>query len=511
MAIQISFGTIRTGIKEAEAVEAAPAKSFRIAVLGDFTGRVGRGICETGAALAKRKPIVVDRDNLEEVMARLDVELHLPAGEGKRMSVRFRELDDFLPDRLIQQVGVFDKLRDLRRRLSSSATFADAAKEVRSWSGNSSAASPSAPAEPPRPTTGAEALAMILGEPPPAAPSSPAPISGTDWEGFMQQVVAPYAVPKADPQQADLIAQVDEATSGLMRALLHQPEFQSLESAWRGLHFLTRRLETDSSLKIALIDISKAELIADLAGADDLAATGVYRLLVEQTVGTPGAPVWAVLTGLYNFAPNPADASLLGRLAKIAQQAGAPFLAGASPLCVGCESLAETPDPDDWKWTPDADSEAAWSALRSLPEAKALGLLLPRFLLRLPHGRETTPVESFDFDEVPDGKSHERYLWGNPSLALTYLLGAAFTQAGWDMQPGMVAEIDNLPVHVFKEGGESVMKPCAEVLLSERAAERISERGIMPLLSLQDRDSVQLGGCYSLAGPGKPLIGRWQG
>ena len=75
----------------------------------------------------------------------------------------------------------------------------------------------------------------------------------------------------------------------------------------------------------------------------------------------------------------------------------------------------------------------------------------------------------------------------------------------------MVAEIDNLPVHVFKGGGESVMKPCAEVLLSDRASERIQERGIMPLLSLQDRDIVQLGGCYSLAGPGKPMMGRWQG
>src|SRR5579862_9141051 len=185
MAIQISFGTIRTGVKEAEATELPPTKSFRIAVLGDFTGRASRGVCETGAALAKRKPIVVDRDNLEEVMGRLDVQLHLPAGEGKRMSVQFRELDDFLPDRLVQQVGVFDKLRDLRRRLSSSATFADAAREVRSWSGKSATPSRSAPAERARPTTGAEALAMILGEAPPPAGSAPAPIGGTDWEGFM--------------------------------------------------------------------------------------------------------------------------------------------------------------------------------------------------------------------------------------------------------------------------------------------------------------------------------------
>jgi type VI secretion system protein ImpC len=511
MAIQISFGTIRTGVQEAATETPVSSTPFRIAVLGDFTGRASRGICEAGAALAKRRPIVVDRDNLEEVLARLDVELHLPAGDGQRMAVQFRELDDFLPDRLVQQVGVFDRLRELRRKLSNSATFAQAAQEVRSWGTSKPAPPAAAPVPgPPAPTTAEDALALILGETP--APSSKPPsVGGVDWNSFLQQVVGPYALAKPDPQQGELVAQVDSATSGLMRALLHQADFQSLEAAWRGLYFLTRRLETDSSLKVAIIDISRAELAADLAGADDLTATATYKLLVEQTVGTPGAATWAVLAGLYTFAPARADAELLGRLAKIARHAGAPLLAGASPACVGCASLAATPDPDDWTLSIPDEDRAAWEAVRRLPEATAVGLALPRFLLRLPHGKDTTPVDSFDFEEVPDGAAHESYLWGNPALACAYLLGEAFSRHGWDFQPGMVAQIDNLPVHVYHQAGEAMMKPCAEVVLSERAAERLGQHGIIPLLSMQDRDVVQLGGFYSLAGPGSPLAGRWQG
>jgi len=352
-------------------------------------------------------------------------------------------------------------------------------------------------------------LAMILGEPAPTTPSGPTQIGNVDWNAFMREVVAPFAIPKANPQQGELVAQVDTATSGLLRTLLHQPDFQALEAAWRGLYFLVRRLETDSSLKIGLIDVSRAEMSADLASADDLGTSGLYKLLVESTVGTPGAAPWAVLTGLYTFGPTQADAELLGRLAQVAKHAGAPFLTAASSLTLGCKSFDDTPDPDDWTHQLDATGRDAWAALRKLPEATSLGLLLPRFLLRLPHGKETNPVESFDFEEVPEGQPHEGYLWGNPALALAYLLGDAFTRAGWDVTNGLAAELKDLPVHVYKRDRETQMKPCAETVLSDRAADRIQEHGIMPLLSVQDQDSVQLRGFFSLAGPGKPLAGRW--
>ena len=147
MAIQVSFGSIRIGAPEEQGQEAASSQTpFRIGVLGDFSGRGNRGLCESGPALGKRRPIVVDRDNLEEVMARLGVELHLPAGEGKRVAVRFRELDDFHPDRLVPQIEVFDKLRALRRKLSNTSTFAEAAAEVRSWAGLGQASKPAKPA-----------------------------------------------------------------------------------------------------------------------------------------------------------------------------------------------------------------------------------------------------------------------------------------------------------------------------------------------------------------------------
>ena len=95
----------------------------------------------------------------------------------------------------------------------------------------------------------------------------------------------------------------------------------------------------------------------------------------------------------------------------------------------------------------------AWEALRKLPEASYLGLALPRFLLRLPYGADTDPTERFAFEEMDARPEHDHYLWGNPALACAYLLAQAFSQDGWDLRPGVVQEIESLPLHVYREAG----------------------------------------------------------
>jgi type VI secretion system protein ImpC len=62
---------------------------------------------------------------------------------------------------------------------------------------------------------------------------------------------------------------------------------------------------------------------------------------------------------------------------------------------------------------------------------------------------------------------------------------------------------------VVAAGGETRIQPCAEVLLTEHAAERILAQGIMPLLSFRDRDKVRLARFQSLADPPAALQGRW--
>jgi type VI secretion system protein ImpC len=157
-------------------------------------------------------------------------------------------------------------------------------------------------------------------------------------------------MPKPHPRQAELAAKVDSAIGVLMRRILHHPDFQAIEAAWRGLYFLVSQLETDENLKLYLLDISKTELAADLSGTDDISATGVYKLLVKQTaeLGNGGL---GLLAGNFTF-----DRSRKMRhvaVCLVVEGAGAPFIA-AHPHLLGCEPPAETPDPGDWR-LPDDD------------------------------------------------------------------------------------------------------------------------------------------------------------
>jgi type VI secretion system protein ImpC len=417
-----------------------PDSPFRILVVGDFSGGASR----------IRKPVEIDRDNFEKVLALFGPELSLPFAKTK-LSVRFNELDDFHPDRLYQQLPPFQALRDLRERIIAGTET---------------------PSESPRALniSGADVLREMIGEPASAAAAR------SEWDQILHEIVARYAVPKADPRRRDYLAQADAAIAGEMRAVLHQPEFQSLESAWRGVLFLARRLPTGENLKIFLLDMPRTDLISP----EGLA---VLRRVVADEAAVP----WALIAGIYSFGTE--HETVLGQIAATARGARAPFIGGVSPELVRLKR--------------------GFKKLRRLTDAAWVGLATPRFLLRLPYGSNTVATEEFDFEEMPATPDHERYLWGHPAFACAYLLGKTFSLHGWKMRPGTVNQIEGLPLHVYEEGGESVSKPCAEMLLSDDAADGLLGRGFIPLVSAKDSDSVRITQFQSVADPAAPLAGQW--
>jgi type VI secretion system protein ImpC len=491
---------------------------FQICILGDFSGRRNRAIYNLASTITEGRPIEVDRDNIETVMKKLGVDLHIPlAGIAHPpVPIQFKELDDFHPDQLYSRLDVFKVLKDTRKRLNDPREFEMAKKEIRGWvkigtasedteQGAEKLAAPPAPSQ----TPDDGILDRILEASNGRIPDAETLADPSGWNAFLHKIVAPYLVPGPDPHQEMLVAAVDVSISTLMKTILHDPDFQALEAAWRALRFLLYRAETGEKLKIYVLDLSKDELTEDLHTSDNLQASKIYRLLVDQAREIPGGEPWGLLAGNYTFDKTRRDIECLGRMARIAGIAGAPFVSAAHVHFLGCESLAETPDPDAWIRPTDKEDNAAWEALRRLAEAPYLGLALPRFLLRLPYGAETEPVDSFDFEEMGGTSAHEKYLWGNPVCACVLLLAQAFSHNGWGLRPGMIQEIEGLPLHVYKEDTETKTKPCAEVVLTEKAVEEILSFGLMPLLSFKDRDRIRLARFQSVSDPARNLAGQW--
>jgi type VI secretion system protein ImpC len=498
------------------AVPADEQRPMRILVMGDFSGRDNRGLRESGSALAQRLTAAVDVDNFQKLMSRFSPQLHLPLGDaGADMTINVTQLDDFHPDHLYRTLEVFQALRETRERLLDPATFADAAAELRRAAGVQSApaAETQTPQEAPSGSDESDAstLERILG----AKPASPTPARQTALQDeisrMIQSVVAPHIVPKADPLQQVYVDSVDEAITAQMRRILHHPAFQALEAAWRGVHWLITSLETDEDLKVYLLDVSKQELAADVDSAGrDLQKSGLYQLLVDRDVQTLGGQPWSLLVGDYTFGTSPEDVRLLAALGALASQAGGPFLAAAAAEVLGCSSLVETPDPTSW--TPvEADAQDRWQALRNSPAACWLGLALPRVLLRLPYGKGSDEIDQFEFEELPDPREHEAFLWGNPATACALMMGMSFVESGWSMEPGDLLELDDLPAYTYREEDEAKLLPSSEVCLTERAADAILRQGIMPFLSYKNRGAVRVARFQSLADPPTVLSGAWSG
>jgi type VI secretion system protein ImpC len=288
------------------------------------------------------------------------------------------------------------------------------------------------------------------------------------------------------------LSEDDAGASALMRGILHHRDFQVLEASWRALDLVARQLETDKLLKLYILDISKTEVAADIARTRDLRSSELYHTIVAQTAETPGDEAWAVIAGNYGFDRSASDVELLGKLGLIARAAGAPFIA---------ESV---PSRDE-----NAADHRAWQTLRRSDQARWIGLAMPRFLLRLPYGKNTHEIDSFDFEEMPARPEHENYLWGNPAFACIYLLGRSFSEYGWSFTPGMIQDIDGLPLHTWQADGETHTQPSAEVLLTDRDAELILDEGLMPLRCINNFDCVRLVRFQSIGDPLAPLQGRW--
>ncbi len=483
----VTLESSRTGI-----VEEPP---FHILVLGDWSGDGEK------RDLEDRRLIEIDRDEFDRVLANLKVRIELGFDDSTILPLEFAELDDFHPDAIFRKVSMFSELRDLREKLKNEDTFYSAARDVRErFNLRRESAAPDAdivevPAD--------DLLGAILSQPSGGAPA-PKPRTSSDLGNLISDLVRPHLVSVDEDEQSAMLRAVDEATSGLMRKILHHKKFQELEAAWRGLYFLVRRTETSSDLKIFILDISKNELAADLKSAGNLEETVLYRLLVKDAY--EGDP-WAVVVGNYGFLPDVDNIATLMRVSKVSSVAKAPFISHMRPDILGVHSLFEKSDVRDWQLSTDSDAGKLWAALRDQTDSAYLGMTIPRFLARLPYGADTEPLETFNFEEFAEAPVHDEYCWSNTVFIATQLLGESFSAYGWEMGRALKQDVEDLPVHIYKDGTETVYKPCGEVLLTEDACNKLMNHGLMPLVSFKNTDRVKLARFQSIADT--KLKGRW--
>jgi type VI secretion system protein ImpC len=365
-----------------------------------------------------------------------------PAVEIDGMRFEFRALDDFHPDQLYRQTPRF--------------------REVRQAAAAAAAPVP-APLKSPSTKPGASLLDDIVEE----EDGREAPVSvedANDLQSFLKRATAGHVTA---PEDQAARKRGDEAAGEFMRAVLHHPAVQALEKTWRSLDFLLRGV--DATASVSLLDVTLRDFIKSLPA--------LQEKLQKQSD-------WSLIVGDYGFGQGETDAAVLERIGSFAKALGATFLAGA--------------------YLPEDEGSEGWRALRASSLASNIGLVIPRFLLRLPYGKNTSSIDSFAFEEMPTS-THQNYRWGNGAFVAAFLIGSAYNSEDPQWKRRIQRRIDGLPLHIYQEDGESIAKPCAEIWMTEHDAETLLDAGLMPLASLKEQDGVLLVRFQSISNPAASL------
>lgn len=460
-------------------------KTFHVALLGDFSGRAARSVPARG----RLEPVVVDRDEVDAVLGRFGPVVRAGLGDGENgdagLEVAFRGLEDFHPDRLVERVPLFRSIREVAA------------------AGGSGSRSRAEPGGGSRPAPVEEMLSGSVLDRIVDADEEPDDGAGTGEGGrpqdplraWVDDIVEPHLEESPDPDDARVAARVEELVAEGMRELLRSPGLRRLEALWRGVDWLVRRVDTGPRLTIHLVDATKGGLTGD---------GDAFGELLRRGAGHQGEP-WSVVAAAWEFGPEPDDLVLLRELARRAAGAGAVLLAGGRPALAGLPSLSDAGDRSAW-----GEPDRLWAAFRREPEARSVGLLLPRFLLRLPYGAETDPCERLELEEIPGAPTTDDFVWGPAVLPLVAMLARAFVLGEKDLVGAFDPEVHGLPLHVYRAGGEPRATPCTEVALTRDDADRLVDAGLMPYAWSRGSDGLRLVRLHSVADPPAGLAGWWR-
>src|SRR5579875_4222999 len=121
---------------ETEGAQVLRELPFVVGVLGDFSGDPTQPL----RPLSERKFIQIDRDNFNEVMARMTPGLNLKVENTLRktdeepseiaVSLAFKSMEDFEPGRVVEQVPALKKLMDTRNKLRDLMSKVDRSEDL---------------------------------------------------------------------------------------------------------------------------------------------------------------------------------------------------------------------------------------------------------------------------------------------------------------------------------------------------------------------------------------------
>ncbi len=503
--------------------------------------------------LRDRKMVQIDRDNFNKVLesveprVKFSVANKLPGGSGELMvNVPFMHIDDFDPVTVVQRVPALNtlylersRLRDFMAKLDGNDALANiltgvlgdaergTALKTAVTGASEAVATARADLAAGKIDQSAYDAAILAAYAAELEDGKDMAAMLSDGQMILEEVQKPYAVeliaefveqiliqddllPAGDNPEFNhggmltaRIAQKDETISTQLNLIMHHDDLQELEASWRGLHFLVMNTETNTKLKIKLLNVSYDDLFKDLDKAVEFDQSALFKIVYEEEYGTFGGEPYSVLVGDFQFGRTARDLKFLEMISGVAAAAHAPFIASAYAKLFDMDDFGNLYKPRDLSKIFESAELIQWRAFRESEDSRYVTLTLPKVMLRLPYHHANNPVEGIYFDEDvavtlvetdAEGNTSEKtikqvdaskILWGNPAYVLGQRITNAFSLHGWTAAIRGVEGgglVEGLPAYTFEtEAGDIELNCPTQVAITDRREKELNDLGFMAI------------------------------
>ena len=316
------------------------------------------------------------------------------------------------------------------------------------------------------------------------------------WRALLRWLRRGHWTPRQIVEDLDnAVAAIDERLNAQLNAILHDPAFQRLEASWRGLHFLVDGAAGQPGVKVRVLNLAWPELVRDLDRAIEFDQSQIFKKVYSEEFGTPGGEPYGAILADYAFSHRlSGDMEAIESLSHVAAAAFAPIVMGTDPSLFGLDDFAAMAEPNDLARHFQQLEYLKWRQFRETEDARFVGLVLPRVLMRRPYRDDGRRFDAFRFHEQVEGPDNARYLWGNAVYALGSVLVRAFAESGWlasiqGVERGVETGglVTGLPQDTFAGDPRGVAaKYSTDVLITDRDEKTLGELGFMPLCFCKD-------------------------
>lgn len=525
---------------------------FVVGIIADLSGEPEQAL----PPLKERSFVMIDRDNLDTVMQKIRPRLNLrwpdapkaaadgeQEGDGKKkdkddkkasepaakkrkpVELFFESMEDFYPTRVVERVPDLNllyqerkNLRDLLAKLDGNDQLhalindvlldADKQKAMKgTFDGKSDEEAESVKAD--------AATKVLLDEGGMMHEPSQEPQIKKLLGALVNGVIGDgITVAEEAKESLDCVAiinarvkAIDEILSEALDAILHHPDFQTLEGSWRGLHYLVMNSETSTHLKLRLLNASKNDLLKDLTKAVEFDQSALFKMIYEKEYGTFGGDPYSCLVGDYEIGRLPNDIKFLELMSQVAAAAHAPFITNAYSKLFDLADFSTLHKPRDLSKIFESQELIKWRSFRETEDSRYVTLTLPRVLMRLPYHNENNPVEGIIYDEEIDGTDSASFLWSGSAFALAQRITNAFALYGWTAAIRGVEGgglIEGLPAYTFPTAQGDIALTCpTEVAITDRREKELNDLGFMAICHCKGTDKAAFFGGQSTNQPKK--------